>query len=272
VDLLEHTDRNVEELAQLAASIDEKDHDELLRLYELMSSEYAYLPVEIARVPYSEFVLQHLARTRPSQLLHSYGAIQCLEQLLDLVGDDGFILVNDYGTTQPESGGYHEHQRFSQATFIGVNFAELESYFGDSGRAEWVKPTEERESIHSRLLGRNISSETVSAFQELFNKSSFDRLNEPAERARRFAKAGRLDTALAYYRTVLERQASNWVLMDEVARFLTFALRDCKAGAEMAKIALSLNPTCSSDLCVNAHFKLTRSRSSEIDPGRSCAT
>src|SRR5262249_47041304 len=228
---------------QLAASKDEKDQNELLWLYELMSSEYAYLPVEIARIPYAEFVMRLRTYTRRTRVLHSYGAIKCLEQLLDLLQDGGFIIANEYGSTEHEPNGDYEHQRFSQTTAIGLNFPELKAYFGDSGRAQWIEPSEERDGIHGRLMGRNSSSETVSAFQELFTKSSFDRLTEPAERARQLAKAGRLDTALTCYNTALERQPMNWVLMDEVARFLTIALHDCKAGVEMAKLALNLNPT-----------------------------
>ena len=43
------------------------------------------------------------------------------EKLHGMVEDDGFILINDYG--QAEVGKDHdfEHQRFSLATFVGVN-------------------------------------------------------------------------------------------------------------------------------------------------------
>ena len=36
--------------------------------------------------------------------------------------------------------------------------------------------------------------------------------------------------------------------MNEIAMFLIFSLRDLKAGIDMAKLALGLNPTCSSEL------------------------
>jgi tetratricopeptide (TPR) repeat protein len=38
------------------------------------------------------------------------------------------------------------------------------------------------------------------------------------------------------------------VLLDEVAGFLTWNLHDFRAGAELAKLALNLNPNCSSEL------------------------
>ena len=38
------------------------------------------------------------------------------------------------------------------------------------------------------------------------------------------------------------------MLLNEISMFLTFNLRDVKAGIDMAKAALSLNPTCSAEL------------------------
>ena len=38
------------------------------------------------------------------------------------------------------------------------------------------------------------------------------------------------------------------MLLSEVAQFLIFSLRDVKAGIDLAKVALSLNPTCSAEL------------------------
>ena len=53
---------------------------------------------------------------------------------------------------------------------------------------------------------------------------------------------------MRFYRQGLERQPRNWVVLSEISGFLTFSLRDPKAGADMAKLALKLNPACSSDL------------------------
>ena len=45
----------------------------------------------VKTLPHGEFALQ-FGRTKAKKLLHSYGAIQSLERLLELVHDDGFIL------------------------------------------------------------------------------------------------------------------------------------------------------------------------------------
>jgi tetratricopeptide (TPR) repeat protein len=59
---------------------------------------------------------------------------------------------------------------------------------------------------------------------------------------------GRFELAADFYRQALKQQPANWVLLNEVSMFLTFSLRDPKAGVDLAKVALALNPTLSAEL------------------------
>jgi hypothetical protein len=127
VNLADHTDLSADDLARRAASTREEDRRELLELYGFLAAEYDYRPADVAQLPYADFALG-LARTQTRRLLHSYGAIRCLERLLGLLHPQGFILANDYGQTHVEHDAEYEHQRFSQATFIGVNFPQLKAY------------------------------------------------------------------------------------------------------------------------------------------------
>jgi tetratricopeptide (TPR) repeat protein len=86
------------------------------------------------------------------------------------------------------------------------------------------------------------------AFEQHFGKPAADRLSEPLDKARQCAKVGRFELAATFYREALHRQPRNWVLLNEVSMFLTFSLREPKAGVDLAKLALALNPTCSSEL------------------------
>jgi tetratricopeptide (TPR) repeat protein len=165
-----------------------------------------------------------------------------------LVHDDGFILVNDYGQTQVTAKDEFEHQRFSLAIFVGVNFSLLKAYFGDAGRCQYLEPYSESSSIHSRLLGHKLSYHTGLRFQERFGQAAAEELQEPVTLARECLRVGRFELASSYYQQALARQPSNWVLLSEVAQFLIFSLRDVKAGIDLAKVALALNPTCSSEL------------------------
>jgi tetratricopeptide (TPR) repeat protein len=247
VNLEDYTDLTAEALADRAKKNDDAAQRELLEVYGLFASEYDYRPVDVKTLPLGEFALE-FGRTRTKKLLHSYGAIQSLERLLELVHDDGFILANDYGQTQVTGKDEFEHQRFSLATFVGVNFSLLKAYFGEQGRGHYLEPYSESGSIHSRLVGHKLSYRTALRFQERFSQAAAEALQEPIARARECLRVGRFELASSYYQLALARQPGNWVLLNEVAQFLIFSLRDVKAGIDLAKVALALNPTCSSEL------------------------
>src|SRR5262249_12770812 len=102
--------------------------------------------------------------------------------------------------------------------------------------------------IHTRLLGRDIGFDTRLRFQECFGQTAHLKLHEPVQKARECARVGRFELAMTHYNEALGLQSRNWVLLNEISMFLTFSLRDPKAGADMAKAALALNPTCSAEL------------------------
>jgi tetratricopeptide (TPR) repeat protein len=245
--LEDYTDLTVETLADRAKTNDAVAQRELLEVYGLFASEYDYRPVDVKTLPLGEFALE-FGRTRTKKLLHSYGALQSLERLLDLVHDDGFILANDYGQTQVTGKDEFEHQRFSLATFVGVNFSLLKAYFANRASGHYLEPYSESGSIHSRLLGHKLSYRTCLRFQERFSQTAAEQLQEPIVRARECLRVGRFELASSYYQQALALQPCNWVLLNEVAQFLIFSLRDVKAGIDLAKVAVGLNPTCSSEL------------------------
>jgi tetratricopeptide (TPR) repeat protein len=200
-------------------------------------------------LPHGEFAARFARSTSQRSIVHNYGAIQALERLLGLLHEPGFILINDYGASRPESADDFQHQRYSQSTFIGINFPLLQSYFTDTTPTQWVEPPEgDSTSIHARLMGRQLAPETVASFQHRFGKMALEQLQEPVQRARNLTRAGRCEAALTAYQQALESQPFDWLLMNEVAQFLTFPLRDAAAGLEMAQAALACNPACSADL------------------------
>jgi tetratricopeptide (TPR) repeat protein len=248
IHLAEYTDLTPQQLRDRAKSTDPRAKDELLEVYGLFASEYDYRPVDPQKLPHGAFAVEY-GRTRTKRLLHSYGAIQCLDKLLGMLAPGGFILVNDYGQTQITRDDEFEHQRFSLATFVGVNFALLKAYFGDGQRCRYVEPAgEEGRGIHARLLAPKVADEVHVRFYERFGEDAYRRLQEPIQKARACAKAGRFELAAGFYREAIHLQPRNWVLLCEISQFLTFQLRDPKAAADMAKVALALNPTCSAEL------------------------
>jgi tetratricopeptide (TPR) repeat protein len=248
VNLADYTDLSPQQLRERAKSTDSRAREELLEVYGLFASEYDYRPVDPSKLPHGKAALE-IFRPLTKRLLHSYGAIQCLEKLLNLLADGGFILVNDYGQTQITRDDEFEHQRFSMATFVGVNFSLLRQYFGESKRCQYLEPAgEEGRGIHARLFGARIDFDVSVRFEAQFGEDAYKRMQEPIQKARACAKGGRFELAAGFYREALHLQPRNWVLLCEVSQFLTFQMRDPKAGADMAKVALALNPTCSAEL------------------------
>ena len=253
VNLKDRTDMTLNMLKERAASKNPQARQELLEVYGLFASEYDYRPVDVGTLPYGKFVLEY-ARRVGKRMLHNYGAIGCLEKLLGLVHDDGMILINDYGQTQTTRDDEFEHQRFSLATFVGVNFPLLKHFFAAKAASgtpvQWIEPAgnDNSRGIHSRLLGSKFGSDTVTRFYERFGDAAGNQLQEPLHKARACLKNGRFELAAGFYREALGQQPRNWVLLNEISMFLTFHLRDVKAGIDMAKAALALNPTCSAEL------------------------
>jgi tetratricopeptide (TPR) repeat protein len=248
VRLEDYTDLTARQLAERAKQGGPRAEADLLEAYGLFASEYDYRPVDLAGLPYGAFAAEYARRTS-RRLLHSWGAIQALERLLELVDERGFVLANDYGQTQVTHADEFEHQRFSLATFVGVNFPLLKAYFGEGGRCEFLEPSEgEGRGIHARLLGRHFAPAVRQRFEERFGGAAQTQLLEPVLRARECARVGRFELAAGSYREALKGQPWNWVLLNEVAMFLIFSLRDVRAGVELARAALRLNPACSAEL------------------------
>jgi hypothetical protein len=94
VKLADYTDLTAEQLRERAKSSEPRARDELLEVYGLFASEYDYRPVDPQTLPYGAFAVEY-GRTRTKRLLHSYGAIACVEKLLGMLAPGGFVLVNE---------------------------------------------------------------------------------------------------------------------------------------------------------------------------------
>lgn len=254
VNLADYTDLTHEQLQERAKQVaigewplGADPRQDLLEVYGLFASEYDYRPVDPKTIPHGEFAVTY-GRPRTKRLLLNYGAVQSMEKLLDLVHNEGFLLINDYGQTQITLNDEFEHQRFSLATAVGLNFPLLKNYFGETRSYDWLEPVGEDRGIHARLLSKQVSSAVSLRFQEVFGQPAHEKREDPLKKARECLRVGRFELATTYYTQALQLQPRNWVLMNEISMFLTFQLRDPKAGMDMAKLALELNPTCSAEL------------------------
>jgi tetratricopeptide (TPR) repeat protein len=242
VDIRDHTALSAEDLVRCAVSSDPEEKQQLIDLYHLFSLDFDYRPVALGTLPYAELAVSSL-HVENGYLIHNYGVLQCLEGLLGYLRDGGMILINDYGLAkETQTSVDYQHQRFAGSAAIGVNFPLLKAYFAGSERLDWVEPKEDNGHIYTRLLGRRIAPEVIDRFHERFGKESFDWLAQPIELARAHIQEGRYEAGLEAYREALRRQPRNWVLLGEIARFLTLTIQDYAAGLELSRAALALNP------------------------------
>ncbi len=187
-----YTDLTVEELAQLAKSTNLSDRQQLRPVYPLLASEYDFQPVDVKHIPYASPAIKLARSAKQPSILHNYGAIQCLDRLLPMLREGGFILINDYGSTKLENADDFQHQRFSQSTFIGLNFPLLRHCFSGGPFGTWHEPDEGADaSVHARLLGHKLADHTVECFQHVFHQNYRKQLQQPIDRARLCVKTGR---------------------------------------------------------------------------------
>ena len=92
------------------------------------------------------------------------------------------------------------------------------------------------------MLCREAGPEIQRLFRNQFSRAAYNQLNQPVETARKHLTEGRREAALIGYRDALSRQPDNWVLLGEVARFVSAGLHDHEAGLELARRALAINP------------------------------
>jgi tetratricopeptide (TPR) repeat protein len=241
VDLGEFTQMGLEEVMRRARSSDPAERAALVELSSLFALEYDFRPVAPAEVPYGTFA----ARLAPpgQYVLHNHGAIQCLEEVLARLRDGGFALISDYGQAgsiaRPDPW---EHQRFGFSCAIGLNFDLLQAYFREIYGCEWLSPPADWGGLSCRLLSRGVDEAAAGGFRRLFDKSAHDWAHQPLEEARAHAQQGRVEAALAAFSLALQRLGSNWVVLDEIARFLIYTANDYARGLEIAQLALSIHP------------------------------
>ncbi len=248
-------DASLEDVARMAAASDPK----LLDLLSVLEFETAFLPVS-RHYPYMEEALT-FGHDWPRVVLN-FGAIEYTECLLQELDPDGFVLINDYGMTQPsESTGLGFTQRFGPTTAMGVNFPFLTHLFASHG-ARTHRPTEdERLPLHPLMIAKRSMPATERRFQETFSWDAFSDMNAPQELARNELAAGRLEQVGKAYEKALEVRPRDWALLGEIAEFLLRHAADYEAGRKMAETALSLNPWYSAwlwNLLGDALFALNR--------------
>jgi tetratricopeptide (TPR) repeat protein len=237
--LRQYTKLSLDEIRELASSPELQAREQLLPLLPLLEIEAQFIPAD----PSDLTGLDGLnCSPGDGAFVYNYGAINCLDSVLAILGPDGFVLANDYDASSGAGPGQHPTgQRFGRTTAMGVNFPLLDEYCGRS--ATVLTPIgEDPRPIESRLLLRGDLPATRRVFNERLASIALQHAAAPGEQARREAAMGQLRQAVASYGTAIERNPQDWVLIGEAAEFVAAQLRDYTVGMELAKEALQLNP------------------------------
>jgi len=122
----------------------------------------------------------------------------------DLGADDGFILVNDLRPhAKRRATTTSSHQRFSLATFVGVNFPLLERISPTPGDAKSVRPAGDSRGIpFAAVSARPVHVNDLHASIECFDDAAHESLQKSDNQARLLRQGGPFD---CFRRTIRKR-------------------------------------------------------------------
>lgn len=237
-----------EESSDLHALIERADPTALARLARyvtLFEPETAFLSAGADALPGIARALQDTAAGE--RVLLNYAAISCLERALGRLEPAGFILVNDYGPTDPAQVSAHASlQQFGVTNAFGLNFPLLERELAARGARVLQPSGDAQRALHSRLIVRADGAAALEAELDAhFGQPYHAGLDRLLGDAREHARAGRLDAALETYRNALQVSPRDWALLGEVAELLSLRVQDHSAAITLARAALELNPVYS---------------------------
>src|SRR5262249_38485239 len=151
----------------------------------------------------------------------NYGALACLKACLELLGREGFVLLNDYGPVDLAGVGTSgTFARFGGSIALGLNFPLLEKQWTADGCAFLTPPGDAGRGIHARLLGRRVPPPTARAFQEHFAADALEEVSRLAQQGRERNAAGQHLLAFESYRAALACHPRNWCVLGEMAELL----------------------------------------------------
>jgi tetratricopeptide (TPR) repeat protein len=239
--LQEYTDLSYETIIDMLAYSQRQAREKLLPIFDVLEFETDYRAVNKEIQPYLP-VIQELGFSKGRVLLN-HGALACLENSLERLQAQGFVLINDYGPVSPDDvESFSPAQRFGSTVANGLNFPLLEKYFQKSGCVLHTPSGYEQAALQSRLLSKYQQPELTRAFEEQFGLNAQEYYEGALNAAREHQVAGRRKEALEAYNTALVHNHKDWHVVGEIAEFLVLQIQDFRAGVEMAQHAISLNP------------------------------
>ena len=239
----------LDDLDALCDWLAELDGNDTPSAHHAFAYESEYVRVDRDALPYPQLVPAHDPNGGPSawpsygsqQLVHSFGALSCLEEIVALLRPDGYFIGMDYGYDGACAEPI-EFQCFGRSVAAGVNFSQL---------VEWARavpgvivgvPDADPTSLHARMFARDQApAEVIEHFRTLYDRQAWDRIEGCYLEALKLSQTGHHEAARWKFEAAHRLQPYNWSLMEAIVGFLTYTLADHDAGLEVAKRALQLN-------------------------------
>jgi Tfp pilus assembly protein PilF len=175
------------------------------------------------------------------QLIHSYGAVRFVEEVLGLLGPDGHFIGVDYSCDAVQAEPL-EFQVFGASIAAPVNFSQLIAHAQARPDCIVGVPTEDPTSLQARLFARaEAPPEVTELFPLLYCREAAERSAAPLQEALSLVQGGRYEAARWKFEEAHRRQPYNWHLLEAIVAFLSHTLEEHSAALEVAQRALALN-------------------------------
>ena len=126
----QYTPLTLIQLREIVDSNNAEQLSQLIPLLDVFEYETKYFPVTGDDIPYSKEAIEF--GNKLERVLVNYGAIHCIEQCRNLLSENGFLLINDYGPVKSEQlNEWSLSQRFGSTVANGLNFPLIDYIFKD---------------------------------------------------------------------------------------------------------------------------------------------
>jgi tetratricopeptide (TPR) repeat protein len=210
--------------------------------------EAEYVPVQRASLPLPEWIPEatpapatDAAAHASVQVLHGYGALELLEEVLGALRADGYFVAVDYNLGGPRSGPI-DFQTYGSSVSAGVNFSQLVAFAQARPDCQVGIPPEDPTSLQARCFARGgAPTEVIQVFETIYSKEDTERVEAPHRAARELARDNHYEAARASFAEACRLQPFNWILLETIGLFLANTLHEHDAALEVAQRALLLN-------------------------------
>jgi tetratricopeptide (TPR) repeat protein len=234
------TSLNLEQFRGLGAAPDPATRAQLAPLLPVLEVQAAFRLIQRGEVPHLSRALECAQDGRT--MIFNYGALEAAEGWLARTDPGGFLLINDYRSPTGDETAAAIVQHYGDTVAVGLNFPLLREMLRSAGHYVSAPPGDDERAVHSMLITGRAMVETEGAFASHYSNEADMWFEQPAVEAAELVAAGRNEEALARFQIALARSPRNWQLIGNVAEFVGLQLGEHKAGAELARSALEINP------------------------------